>query len=262
MPSANEFQKNVYHWWFWMSIHIKMLFLNISLRGIEDCICVNESTLTKQIWTKMDIFCKWTAKGVNKFPRAPMKKFKLRWNLPEATENLKKQKYWLDCGNRRTCFEVASKFRWYNKRKKIIFFSTTQFLRQKLLRKSSRLFDSAPINNTFMCTKEGRVQQPISIILEYLFVSKHPNYPKKRSLVQFEGFPRNLVPVRYPKLNPPRCTCTMCTHTMLAALHYSLLSFPAICQCTAYCSRHEPPALGAMQGLTGPLRGKLWMKLV
>ena len=150
MSSANEFQKNVYHWWFWMSIHIKMLFLNISLRGIEDCICVNESTLTKQIWTKMDIFCKWTAKGVNKFPRAPMKKSQLRWNLTEATENLKKQKYWLDCGNRRTCFEVASKFRWYNKRKKIIFFSTTQFRRQKLLRKPSRLFDSAPINNTLM----------------------------------------------------------------------------------------------------------------
>lgn len=123
-----------------------------------------------------------------------------------------------------------------------------------MLRKSSRLFDSAPINNTFMCTKEGRVQQPISIIWSISLSRNTPTIPKSALWCSLKDF---LVPVRYPKLNPPRCTCTMCTHKMLAALHYSLLSFPAICQCTAYCSRHEPPALGAMQGLTGPLRGKL-----
>ena len=81
-----------------------------------------------------------------------------------------------------------------------------------MLRKSSRLFDSAPINNTLMYIKEGRVQQPISIIWSISLSRNTPTIPKSALWCSLTF----LVPVRYPKLNPPRCTCTMCTHTRLA----------------------------------------------
>jgi len=110
-------------------------------------------------------------------------------------------------------FEVASKFRWYNKRKKIIYSSTSQFQRQKLLWKSSRLFDTALIKNTFMCTKEGRVQQPISIIWSISLSRNTPTIPTS-ALVQFADLPGAYI--HYRKLNPPWCICTMCTHTRLA----------------------------------------------
>ena len=66
--------------------------------------------------------------------------------------------------------------------------------------------------------------------LEYLIVSKHPEYPNKRSLVQFEDLPSSC-----PSSNEfqPKCTCTFNTRTkQVSCLSTVSLYFRVICECT------------------------------
>ena len=66
--------------------------------------------------------------------------------------------------------------------------------------------------------------------LQYLIVSRLPQFPNTRSLVQFKDLPSTQA--LYLRSNPPRCTCTMCTPARRAGIPSTELPlFLAICRC-------------------------------